>query len=492
MVGVPPGGSKFVELIILREKLNPHKPKGEFRIFTYGESTMYGAHYGPTSSPARWLEAYLKDFLPGKKIRLVNFARLGKGSEFVRRTFKETIPYQPDLAIFYHGHNQFLHRNRKHEIEAEKRTLRYQIEKWSKKSRLICQVNRWVLALQMKLKKRAAEDSMLYDRIEAPPVGFDPSDLTFRNSKLYRENIQFFRDRVIRTINLGQKYHIPMIFLRPVSNLKDFAPYASFHLRDLSGEKLAEWEDLFEWGKEFEAGSREAEALDFYERAYGIDPTYAELSFRIGKLYFKKGGLVRARQLFEEARNYDALITRASSDILAVLDELKKTMGLDLIDVEPILISETPGGILGEPVIEDNVHLSAKGHALLGRALAEEISKRDLIVPRSEWKFGNERSHEAMAKELGIDNPLLFSASIKMVVYFGSRFENRIRFAQKALEISPGNPVALRHLAWSYWLMGKKFEAFETYRKLGQTYPEALREVFRHQPDIEKDFQAAS
>ena len=69
--------------LFLREEITMDKPEDEFWIFTYGESTMHGAHYWPASSPARWLEVYLKDFLPDKKIRVINFARMGQGAEFI-------------------------------------------------------------------------------------------------------------------------------------------------------------------------------------------------------------------------------------------------------------------------------------------------------------------------------------------------------------------------------------------------------------------------
>ena len=48
-----PGASEFVEKIVIRERLTREKPRDEIRIFTYGESTMHGAQYGPTASPAR-------------------------------------------------------------------------------------------------------------------------------------------------------------------------------------------------------------------------------------------------------------------------------------------------------------------------------------------------------------------------------------------------------------------------------------------------------
>jgi len=71
-----------------------------------------------------------------------------------------------------------------------------------------------------------------------------------------------------------------------------------------------------------------------------------------------------------------------------------------------------------------------------------------------------------------------------MVNYFGSRFENRIRFAKKALELDPLNSRALRYLAWTYWLMGEREEAIAIYRNLALLSPEALEEVFQAQPEI--------
>ena len=77
-----------------------------------------------------------------------------------------------------------------------------------------------------------------------------------------------------------------------------------------------------------------------------------------------------------------------------------------------------------------------------------------------------------------------------MVNYFGSRVENRLYFAQKALEIHPDDPTALRHLAWTYWWMQKHAKAIEIYHKLKKVSPEALQEVFKNQPEIKATFEA--
>ena len=103
-------------------------------------------------------------------------------------------------------------------------------------------------------------------------------------------------------------------------------------------------------------------------------------------------------------------------------------------------------------------------------------------------RFSRERPYEEILKELGVTPDLLFSAYLKLVHYLGSRFENRIRYAQKALEIHPKDPGALRHLAWTYWLMGEKEKALETYRTLSQADPVSLQTVFQNQPLIKNAF----
>src|SRR4051812_33450114 len=80
LTGVPQGGARYTEAVLVREKLSARKSADEIRIFTYGESPMHGSHYWPYSNPARWLEVYLKEFLPDKKVRVINFARMGQGS----------------------------------------------------------------------------------------------------------------------------------------------------------------------------------------------------------------------------------------------------------------------------------------------------------------------------------------------------------------------------------------------------------------------------
>ena len=470
-----PGARRFVEKVVVREKLTRWKPKDEVRIFAFGESTMHGAQYGPASNPARWLEAYLKDFLPGKKIRVVNFSRLGGSSEFALSAFKNTVYYKPDIAIFYKGHNLFLPKCHKRDVLAEKSTLGFRFNRLLRQSYFIASMMRWGTAVQMRLTKdRPDEDQMGTHSIETSlPTGI-PLKAFRRDDPYYQENIEYFKGNILKIGELAALKKIHVLFFKPVSNLKDFPPGESYHKKNLTPENHARWESAYQEGR--------------YLEAYRIDREYAELAFRLGEVYFKKGDYPRAKRFFRAARDWDALVIRAPKEIPAFLEELRKERGWVVVDTEKVLTPKVQGGILGSPVVEDNVHLSIEGHSLVGRLAAEEIADQNWIAPKKEWHFEAERPFDAIAQELGIDRAFLVEGHLKVAGYLGSRFEARGRAARRALHLDPENPRALRHLAWSYWMRGERGKAIPVYQKLKRVDPGALEGILDDQADIRSVF----
>ena len=487
LAGVPPASNEFVETTVLREKLPVRKLKGEIRVFTYGESTMQGAQYSPISSPGKWLGIYLKEFLPGRNIRRVGFARMGHASYFTYQVFRDTLVYKPDIAIFYLGHNDFLPGERKDEVLAKDNGISFRLGNFVLRSRFVAYFYRLGLARKVK-RKLYKGDQIRRENVETPPRGNAGAVVVPGKDPFYWENIEFFKQNLSKIRALAGKHHVTILFFRPVSNLKDFSPSESVHIKSLTPEELAQWEKAYGSGTKAEAAGNRQGALIAYRAAHAIDDTYAELSFRLGQIEFKNGELQKAKELFEEARDHDAVIVRATKDVLAALDDFAKTEDVPLVDMEKLLLSEAPGGIMGHPIIEDNVHLSIKGHAILGRSMAEEIAARNWIAPLAEWRFEREKSYDEILQELGVTKDLLFNAYLDFADYFGSRFESRILFAEKALGVYPDHPLGLRQLAWSCWLKGDREKALSLYHRLKEVHPEALEEVFRNQPEIKKFF----
>lgn len=488
--GIAAGGSTFTEAQIIRNKLSTKKPAGEFRIFTYGESSMHGSHYWPYSNPAKWMEAYLKDFLPGKNIRVINFARMGQGGWKAYECLRDTAAYKPDLVIVYMGHNFMLPGNRKDQVEAKMKKSSYFWRDLLRQSHFLSWVYR--LAITPKIlseKSGSSDDSIEYKIIESSPAGLGPENAFPNDSPGYLENLAFFKQTLAEMLKLQKKYKFKIIFCKPAGNLKDFPPYASKRINRLPADMETKWQGLYDQGVAAQKAGLQKEAIGFFEQAHEIDPTHADLDFRYATLLLKAGELEKAKKLFVQARDYDLYKVRATSDIESFYDEMK-AMNVPVVETEKAIVSETPGGILGEPVIEDNVHMSIKGHSLLGRALAQEIAEQGWVAPKDQWQFSRERSFEEISKAFGVNNDLLFSADLKMVHYFGSRYDNRLRFADKALSLKPEDPKALRHLAWSYWLKGDEKKSLEVYSRLEKINPAALSEVFENRPEIKKAFIA--
>lgn len=488
LAGLPPGATRYMEGIIIRNHLTPQKPADEFRIFAFGESSLHGSHYWPFSSPALWMEVYLHDFLPGKKIRVVNFARMGQGSYKTYESFRDAAAYKPDLAIFYYGHNAFLPGNRKQEVIAKDIKKNNIWRKILRESRFLSWAYRLAVMEAIRHKTDTPfDDSIEYKVIESPPAGMGPENIYPNNSPAYTENIDFLKENTEKILEIAKENHIRVLFCRPAGNLKDFPPYVSLHLKKITAEQEKAFDELYKKGIAAQESGRIADAAAAFEQAYAMDDTYADLNFRLGTIYFSQGELEKAKKLFIQAKDYDGIKVRATRDILNYFDELKRR-GIAVLDAEKAVISEAPGGILGDPIIEDNVHLSIKGHSLLGLALANTIAEQGWIAPKSEWQFNRQENFEDISRKLGITPELQFSADLKMVHYFGSRYESRLRFAKRALEIHPSDSRALRHLAWSYWLKGDREKALEVYEKLSQSDLPSLEEVFKAHEEIKKSF----
>lgn len=492
---VVPVGSSFVENVVYESKLTFRKPENEFRIFAYGESTFHGAQYGPTSSPIRWMEEYLKDFLPEKKIKVVNFSRLGSSVNFANHALEETLSYHPDLILFYLGHNAFMPGNRFDQVLERQKKFSYHVKHFFLESRLVSFVYRKIIRFRMiKDKTLGPQDSMEYSKIETPPdPKLGPDNKTPSTQPYYWKNLEFYEHNLAKILQKIKDSKVPAIFLKPVGNLKDFSPNASGHLKTLSPEELKAWQELYDQGRQALSNKQMASALSFFEKAYTIDPTYADLNYQMGTIYLSQGELTKAKLSFEEARDHDIIICRANQDLLNLLEKQLIHYKIPYMDTEKILVSQAPGGILGEPVVEDNVHFSISGQAAVGRAIANEIAKYDWMAPSAEWHFDRERSFQDISKEMGINDELIFSAYLKTIFYFANRLDNRLRFAQMALKMKPDNMKALRHTAWAYWLKGDDENAKSYYEKIKIISPKDFDEIAKDHPEIpQKLFPATS
>src|SRR5436190_1191515 len=83
----------------------------------------------------------------------------------------------------------------------------------------------------------------------------------------------------------------------------------------LSGPQRADWEKEFRAGMALEDSGQWSAALSAYERALGIDSSFAELAYRRAHCQLELGAAPAALRNYERARDLDTLRFRADTRI---------------------------------------------------------------------------------------------------------------------------------------------------------------------------------
>src|SRR5262249_61251249 len=85
-------------------KKSPH----EFRVFCLGGSTVQGEPFEIETAFTTWLELSLQAADPERKFDVINCGGVSYATYRLVPVLQEVAGHQPDLIIFFEGHNEFL------------------------------------------------------------------------------------------------------------------------------------------------------------------------------------------------------------------------------------------------------------------------------------------------------------------------------------------------------------------------------------------------
>lgn len=351
----PPGMIKTPQFF----SLEPRKPPHTYRIFVLGESAAMGDP-DPAYSFSRYLEAMLRQRFPTTHFEVVNAGMVAIDSHVSRIMARELAVYQPDLYIVYAGSNEVVGPYGPGTVLASSPLSMPVIHasifvRSSRIGQLLTgggqQRSEW-RGMEMFLDKEIRSDS---PRMEP----------AYRN----------FEGNLRAIAEIAQESGAKLLLSTVATNIRDSAPFASLHRRDLSTEALASWTSLVEQGEEREKAGAAAEALRLYLTAAGIDNTYAELHFRIARCEWALGDFAAAKRYYTQARDLDTLRFRADSRINDVIREVAVSSGANakLLDTEFAFSGESRNGIIGGELFYDHVHFTPLGSYLLARDAFEQV-----------------------------------------------------------------------------------------------------------------------
>jgi len=211
------------------------------------------------------------------------------------------------------------------------------------------------------------------------------------------EGMQMFIDRQVRAddprmnavyhhfernladiIRAGERRGVGIVVSTVAVNLKDCAPFASAHRPGLSAPDRAKWDAFYQAGIKAEDAGKEQEAAGQFQAAAQVDDRFAELRFRQGLCALALGQTQPARQQFQAARDLDTLRFRCDSKLNDLIRQdvvHREPERVLLADAENAFAEQSPGGLPGENLFYEHVHLKFDGNYLLARTIGEEIEK---------------------------------------------------------------------------------------------------------------------
>ncbi len=466
------------------QKFTEKKEKNDRRIFVLGGSTAYGRPYRDIVSFSGWLRGYLEESSTTKKWDVINASGVSYASYRIVKLVEEFLDYDSDYFIVYMGHNEFLENRTYEKVKNLPFILRWINQKISK-MRLYALGFRLVKSRETNVADNDKTKSVLNTSIEKEvntklDYAIGPEQF-FRNDSHRKEVVDHFKLSLTRMVNLAAKKGIPIILVKPASNLKDCSPFKSqwdFSTGQDSSHILKTWEEA----KLEEENGNKDKAMRLYQVLIKENVRYAELHYRLGKLFLKQKKYSLAKEHFLLAKEEDVCPLRILSPLQKVLNSFKGNSNVIFLDANDLLErnfqKKYKHSILGEEFFFDHVHLRIEQHQFLSKILISiidslENSKMDLLNQEklTEALLDTnilKRVNQKIRSKINNAEKGLALHQLAKVLNWSGKYEDAVKIAHEAIKLNSTHPEA--YFSFSYIATyldrkGKVSEAITYYRK---------------------------
>jgi tetratricopeptide (TPR) repeat protein len=348
------------------QRFAAEKPANGLRIFTLGGSSAYGYPWSADSAFSGVLGDVLAEALPERRVESINAAGISYALHRLRFVAREVVEYAPDVLILYSGHNEFIEPD--FFAELKKRTPEL--------NRLLALLWRWRLysGLQSLASSLSAED-----RERASAARFDMfvrrNETAAYDAAQKQAIVDAFRDGLREIAALAREHGAHLVLAPVPANLRDWRPVRSVVFEELGDAERREWSAALAAGQRQLAGGRPQQAAAALEQAAHLAPSYAETWFLLGRAY---EGLERwddARAAYARAADLDASPVRRISGTNDAMRAVAAEQGALLVDAERLFEEHSEHGLVGFNWIEDYVHPTREGHALIAWRLWQAMAE---------------------------------------------------------------------------------------------------------------------
>jgi lysophospholipase L1-like esterase len=354
------------------------KPAQGFRVFVLGESSVYGIPYEPRYSFPAFLQKRLTSALPGRAVEVVNCGVPAVASWHIRRIAREILAYQPDVVLFYAGHNDFTTREMPEPGWWTRQVVQlrtFQLSVWAGQ-----RVRRWwVGPFDEGLAWNPAQPFLI------PARAAGTSTLTVAER---REIAEHFARNLRDVVEGARSVGATPVVASLVQNFRDWAPSAWRHRPDLAGPDAARWGAHWGAGERLRKAGDCAGALAEYSAALRIDDRPALLHYASARCLERIGRWVEARRAYRRASDLDEVPMGAPTSLNAVIRRTVADSGGVFVDVARRLDDGSPQRLPGNDVFIDHLHPNLLGNERIAAIIADRLRDTGIPVPSAAWVDG--------------------------------------------------------------------------------------------------------
>ena len=425
-------GRTFNDQSFLREK-----PANGYRIFTLGGSSAFGFPWGGDAAFAAISGDVLAARHPDRVVEVVNAAGTSYAMHRLNLIADEVLEYAPDLLVIYSGHNEFIE-PAFYEALKNRGRVHQNLEAGLARTRLYSALRR--LRDRLATPKPAAPTHGLGVEVRRDETGlYTPAQK--------QRVVEDFRRGLERLVSRASARKVPVLLMTVPANLSRWAPEASILGRKGDGNAAPGWAAAFSGAREA-IGRRDLEAaVPLLERAAQLEPGHPETLFLLASAYEMTGRVEAAAEYYARACDADASPIRRTSEINDAIRAVAKAHSLPLIDADAIFRAASPGGLIGFDWIEDYVHPTQRGHALLAFHLSRVIEGLSVFGPNIKPLSWSSFQEIYTRREISVpDDNATWFYNTAVVLSRQGRYAEAIRKYEEALSRTPDYPAATLNL----------------------------------------------
>jgi tetratricopeptide (TPR) repeat protein len=384
------------------------KTSNAFRVFIVGESAAKGFPQPRNLAASAFLDAMLCDAWPDRQIEVINLGTTAVASYPVLEMMTRALDYQPDLVVIYTGHNEFFG------TYGVASVGRAGSKPWMLPATRAFHSLALTQTLE-KLARRPADTNItlmerMVSRSYVAPEGWQRAAAANNLHHNVREMLARCRDRGVTALVCTQP-----------ANERDLAPIGTDKLEQLDDAKRNEFAVLLEKGAAW-SGSNPAAAAAALTNALALAPRHARATFLLAQALAAAGRNAEALPLFRRARDLDTMPWRATSAANEAILRAAREFNQPVCDLETVFETNSPGGAIGWELMDDHVHPTLRGQALIAETIVENMMRlkgRAQIAPDARARIADWQKY---ARRLGENRYDRYGVAHSIRVIFDAAF----------------------------------------------------------------------